>query len=303
MYDLIIIGSGPAGLNAALYAGRSGLKTLVIEKEFAGGQVGLTYEVENYIGIDSINGAELAMKMDAHAKKFGGEFVNEIVESVELNDKIKKVVTNKNTYESPVVILSMGGKPKKINVPGEEEFFGGGISYCATCDGAFYRGKDVAVVGGGNTAVEDAIFLAKFCNKVYIIHRRDTFRAEKKLVETMLKNDNIECVYDALTEKIIGDTKVNSIVVKNKNTNEERELKVAGVFIAIGTKPMTDLVKDKLDLNNEGHIITNEKMETKINGVYAIGDVRNTPLRQVITACSDGAIAAYYAALYLSENF
>ncbi len=303
MYDLIIIGSGPAGLNAALYAGRSGLKTLVIEKEFAGGQVGLTYEVENYIGIDSINGAELAMKMDAHAKKFGGEFVNEIVESVELNDKIKKVVTNKNTYESPVVILSMGGKPKKINVPGEEEFFGGGISYCATCDGAFYRGKDVAVVGGGNTAVEDAIFLAKFCNKVYIIHRRDTFRAEKKLVETMLKNDNIECVYDALTEKIIGDTKVNGIVVKNKNTNEERELKVAGVFIAIGTKPMTDLVKDKLDLNNEGHIITNEKMETKINGVYAIGDVRNTPLRQVITACSDGAIAAYYAALYLSENF
>ncbi len=303
MYDLIIIGSGPAGLNAALYAGRSGMKTLVIEKEFTGGQVGLTYEVENYIGYEEINGADLAMKMDAHAKKFGAEFINETVESIDLYNKIKKVYTNKNTYEAGAVILSMGAKPKKIDVPGEEEFYGSGISYCATCDGAFYRGKEVAVVGGGNTAVEDAIFLSKFCSKVYIIHRRDTFRAEKKLVETMKKNDNIECVYDSLTQKIVGDSKVSGIVVKDKNTNEEKELKVDGVFVAVGTRPISELVINKLDLNEEGCIITNEKMETKVKGVYAIGDVRNTPLRQVITACSDGAIASYYAALYLSENF
>ncbi len=297
MYDIIIIGGGPAGLTSSIYAGRSGYNVLVIEKDFCGGQVGKSAEIENYPGFKLTDGATLAMAMDAHAKECGANFVNEEVTNIDLQNKV--VTTNKNTYEAKSIILSMGARPRKANVTGENEFYGRGVSYCATCDGAFYRGKDVAVIGGGNTAVEEAIFLSKFCNKVYLVHRRDEFRAEKKLVDTMKSNDKIQCILNSVVEEIKGDDTVTNIVTKNKE-GSLTTTKVSGVFVAIGTSPNTELLKDKIELNENLNIITNEHMETSVNGVFAIGDIRNTPLRQIATAVGDGAIGAFSASKYLS---
>ncbi len=292
MYDLIIIGQGPAGLSAALYAGRAGLKTLVLEKEFSGGQMGLTYEIDNYVGVDKISGIDLAMNMLSHAKKFGGEFKSENVVNIDLNSDIKVVETTKAKYEAKSVILALGAKPKKLDIVGEQKLASAGVSYCATCDGNFYKSKTTVVIGGGNTAVEDAIFLSRLCEKVYIIHRREEFRAEKKLVEELKELNNVEFVLNSVPLSINGEQKVESISIKDNKTSEERTINVDGVFVAVGTIPTTSLIENHIELDSNGYIKTNERMQTSVKNVYAVGDCRNTVLRQVVTSVADGAIAA-----------
>lgn len=292
MFDVIIIGQGPAGLSAALYATRAGLDTLVLEKEFAGGQMGLTYEIDNYIGLPEISGVDLAMKMLEHSKKFGGTFKSENVKSISLDKDVKVVETTRNKYEAKSVILALGAKPRKLSIDGEQRLSNAGVSYCATCDGNFYKGKTTAVVGGGNTAVEDAIFLSRLCEKVYIIHRRDTFRAEHNLVEQLKTLKNVELVLDSVPLSINGEQKVESITVENKKTNENKIINVDGVFVAVGITPQTDLVKDIVKLNEASYIITDEHMKTNIDNVFAVGDCRDTVLRQVATSVADGAIAS-----------
>ncbi len=292
MYDLIIIGQGPAGLSSALYAGRAGLKVLVLEKEFAGGQMGQTYEIDNYIGVDKISGFDLAMNMLNHAKKFGAEFKSENVVSFELESDVKIIETTRNKYETKSVILALGSKPRKLEIMGEQKLTGAGVSYCATCDGNFYKGKTTVVVGGGNTAIEDAIFLSRLCEKVYLVHRRSEFRSEKKLTQEVSKLNNVEFILDSIPLNINGEQKVESVTVKNVNSKEELELKADGVFIAVGTVPTTKLLENHIELNENNYIVTNDRMETNIKNVFAVGDCRDTVLRQVVTAVSDGAIAA-----------
>ena len=303
MYDIIIVGAGAGGLTAGLYAGRGGLKTLIIEKMFSGGQAATTYEVDNYPGFDeTIGGPDLMMKMEKHCKKFGAEIIYEDVVEIDVDHSIKKVKTNKNTYESKTIILAMGANPKELGLEKEREFRGTGVSYCATCDGAFYRDKNVAVIGGGDTAVEDALFLSKFCPKVYIIHRRDELRAVKVLQDAVFANDKIEIVWDSTVEKILGDHNVEGITVKNIKSGEIRDLSIEGLFIAIGVTPNSEMVKNKVEVNKNGYIITDDAMQTNKPGVYAVGDIREKYLRQIVTAAADGAIAAYAAERYIHEN-
>ncbi|WP_094550715.1 thioredoxin-disulfide reductase [Petroclostridium xylanilyticum] len=303
MYDIIIIGGGAAGLTAGLYAGRGGLKALIIEKMFVGGQAATTYEVDNYPGFsERISGPDLMMKMEAHAKKFGTEIVYEDVIEVDVEGIKKTVKTNKNTYQAKALILAMGANPKELGLEKERKFRGAGVSYCATCDGAFYRDKVVAVVGGGDTAVEDALFLSRFCPKVYLIHRRDSLRAVKVLQDAAMANDKIEFIWNTTIEKILGEESVEGITIKNVKTNEVKDLNVDGLFIAIGVVPNSDLVKGKVETNEAGYIITDENMQTNKFGVFAAGDIREKILRQIVTAAADGAIATYAAERYINEN-
>ncbi|MHC1746906.1 MAG: thioredoxin-disulfide reductase [Cellulosilyticaceae bacterium] len=301
MYDVIIIGAGPGGMAAAIYAGRARLNTLLIEKEFPGGQVIKTYEVANYPGIASVIGPDLAIRMQEHAKAYAIEPLLEEVVDIDLTQKIKKVITQNGNYETKSVIIATGSKWRKLGVEGEESFAGKGVSYCATCDGAFFRDQTVAVVGGGNTAVEDALFLSRLCKKVYVIHRRDTFTAERIMIDKLLKAENVAILYNATIEVINGDTTVKSIVVSQ--SGDLKTIDVNGVFVAIGMLPHTELVKGKIALNDSGYIITNADLQTNVEGVYAAGDVRDKKLRQIITACSDGALALYAAEKYILENF
>ncbi len=303
MVDLIIIGGGPAGLNAALYAARAGLSALLFEKMFAGGQMVTTTSLENYIGFpDGVSAVDLAMNMEEQAKKAGAQILYEEIQSVDVSGKIKKVITAKQAYEAKTVILCMGATPRMLGVDGEERLRGFGVSYCATCDGAFYKNKTVAVVGGGDTALEDALFLSRYCEKVYLIHRRDSFRGAKVLADKVQACANIELVFDSVVEKIEGENKVESLLVKHLKKNETQNLKVAGVFIAVGTKPNTELVEDQIQLS-DGYIDAGEDMQTNCPGVFAAGDIRKKPLRQVITAASDGAVAVYSATKYLDTEF
>ncbi len=303
MYDVIIAGGGPAGLNAALYAARSGLSCLLLEKMFAGGQMTTTSTLENYIGFpDGIDAITLGMQMEQQAKNAGATIRYEEIKSMVLSDSIKKITTAKETLEAKTVILCMGASPRPLGAPGEETFRAKGVSYCATCDGALYRGKTVAVIGGGDTALEDALVLAKYCEKVYLIHRRDTFRGVHTLVEKVRSCPNIEPVLNSVVDEICGTDRVDSIMVTNKETNAQTTLSVQGVFVAVGTTPNTDLVKSELPLSPQGYIVTDEAMQTSISGVFAAGDLRQKTLRQVITAAADGAIAAYSALRYLTEN-
>lgn len=305
MYDVIIIGSGPAGLSAALYASRGGMKTLVIEKLGCGGQAALTYEVDNYPGVtNSPSGLELAENMKAHAKKFGAEFTMENVKAIDnINSRIKTVVTRKNSYETKAVILAMGSSARTLGVDGEEQFKGLGVSYCAYCDGAFCSGKDAVVVGGGNTAFEDALYLSRFCENVAIIHRSDTFKAEKNLVDKARANEKIILITDTVVEKILGSSAVNSVLVKNVKSGKAMEIETSAVFIAIGTKPQSELVKGFAELDKNSFIKTDANMRTSIDGVFAAGDVRDTVLRQIITAAADGAVAATSAVHYVNNEF
>ena len=303
MYDVIIIGGGAAGLTAGLYAGRGGLKTLIIEKMYTGGQAATTYEVDNYPGFsETISGPDLVMKMEAHAKKFGTQIIYEDVIDIDVDGAKKTVKTNQNIYQAKALILAMGATWKELGLERENELRGAGISYCATCDGAFYRDKVTAVVGGGDTAVEDALFLSRFCSKVYLIHRRDRLRAVKVLQDAAFANDKIQFVWDTTVEKILGQDSVEGITVKNLKTNEARYIKIDGLFIAVGVVPNSDIVKGKVETNERGYIITDESMQTNKFGVYAAGDVREKTLRQIITAAADGAVAAYSAERYISEN-
>ena len=302
VYDLIIVGAGPAGMSAAVYGKRAGLDLLVIEKNpMGGGQVLNTYEVDNYLGLPGINGFDMGMAFQKHAKDQGAQFVTANVTELKLDGEIKEVVTNKGTYEAKTVILALGAHHAHLGVPGEEEFAGKGVSYCATCDGAFYRGKVAAVVGGGDVAVEDAIYLARFCEKVYLIHRRDSLRAAKSLQDKLFALENVEVIWNHVVEEIKGETNVQELSLMNTQDNSKNTLPVNGVFVAVGIKPDTELVKGQIDCNEAGYVIAGEDCKTSLEGVYVAGDARQKPLRQIITAVSDGANAATYASLYLMK--
>ncbi len=302
MYDIIIIGGGAAGLSAAIYAGRSGMKTLVMEGTSYGGQMNYTYEVDNYPAVDdNPSGAELSERLKKHAEKFDVEFTTETAKNIlGLNDRIKTVETRKNRYLTKTVIFATGASAKKLGVEGEDRFYGVGVSYCATCDGAFFKGQDVAVAGGGNTAFEDALYLARFAKSVTLIHRRDKFRAVPTLVERAKENKKINFVLDSEVTKIDGDTTVNNIEIINKKTRKKTNIPVSAIFIAVGIIPKSELAGKYVELDENGFIKTNEKMETNITALYAAGDVRNTPLRQIVTAAADGAVAATSAINYIN---
>lgn len=292
MYDLIIIGSGPAGLSAAVYGRRAGFSTLVIEKNpMSGGQVLNTYEVDNYLGLPGINGFDMGMKFREHAEKMQAEFVEADVLGVEDLGEYKLVKTADGNYESKAVIIASGASHSHLGVPGEEEFGGMGVSYCATCDGAFFRGKTVAVIGGGDVAVEDAIFLARACEKVYLIHRRDSLRAAQSLQNTMLALPNVEVCWDSVVESINGDGQVNSLTMLHKPDGERRELPVQGVFIAVGIKPNSESFISNIASDEKGYLIAGEDCATSMPGVFAAGDIRTKKLRQIVTAVADGANA------------
>lgn len=303
MFDIVIIGGGAAGMSAALYAGRGGMKTLVIEAVSVGGQMNQTYEIANYPGVvNNPDGTSLALLMKGQAAEYGAQFSSETVKDIiDIDGKIKKVVTRKNTYETKAIIFATGANPRKLGVAGEEKFHGMGVSYCATCDGAFFKGQETCVIGGGNTAFEDALYLARFCKKVYLIHRREGFRAEATMVNAVKNNEKIEFILNSTVEEINGDTTVDSVTVKNVDTGAISNLKVNGVFIAVGRDANTTLAGKYLRLDQDGFIVTDRYMQTNIKGVYAAGDVRDTPLRQVVTAAADGAVAATTAIHYISE--
>ena len=300
MYDIIIIGSGPAGLSAAIYAQRACLDTIVIEKNgISGGQVLNTWEVDNYPGFPGVTGFELSRQFREHANKLGARVVQDEVVQVELSGNVKKVVCEEETYEARCVILASGAHHRTLEVPGEEELRGAGVSYCATCDGAFFRGRTVAVVGGGDAALEDAIFLARMCEKVYIVHRRDKLRGAKRLQERLQALENIEFVWNSETVAIEGNAQVEALRLRQTKTGEEKRLDVDGVFIAVGIAPESDLYAGQLELDEQGYIRADESGQTSVPGVFAAGDVRTKALRQILTAASDGANCVASAERYL----
>ena len=300
-YDLVIIGSGPAGLTASIYAARARLNILVLEKSAPGGQILVTDWLENYPGFpEGLSGADLVTKMTDQAKRFGVEIETNQVLSMDVSGPVKKLVLSDRTVTSKAVIIATGASPSKLGVAGEEEFYGKGISTCATCDAPFFKNSVVAAIGGGDTAVQESIFLTRFVDKVYLIHRRDQLRATRILQERALENDKIEVVWDSVLTSVNGsDAGVESITIKNVKTGEKSDLAVEGCFVWVGITPNTSFINDAVEVDNGGFIVVNAKMETSIPGVYAAGDVRNTPLRQVATAVGDSAIAAFEAANYI----
>lgn len=294
MVDVIIIGAGPAGLTAAIYTGRAGRSTLVLESVMAGGQAGLTNKIENYPGFpDGILGVDVGMQMEKQAKKFGAEVRSAQVLSIADRGAHKVVMTPDGELECRAIIIATGAKPRLLGIPGEQELTGMGVSYCATCDGFFSRGKDVAVIGGGDTALEDALYLANLANKVYLVHRRDELRGIKHLQQKIQALANVEMVLSHIPVSVNGTESVESLTVQDVKTKRNRDIAVAGIFVAVGTIPNTALFSGTLDLDENGCIITDNEMHTSMSGVFAAGDARNTPLRQVVTACADGAVAAY----------
>lgn len=292
-YDLLIIGGGPAGLTAAIYAARGGASVLLIEKAGVGGQAALTADVENYPGILSSGGYELAALMAQQAEKFGAQFLYDEVTAFNLTGTVKTISTAySGDFSAPAIILCMGARPRKLQIPGENEFAGRGVSYCATCDGAFFKNKTVTVSGGGNTAVEDALYLSRFAAKVRLIHRRDTLRAERILAEH-IKNSSVEIVWNSVVTAATGNDKLSAVIVKNVLTGTEASLNTDGLFVAIGQVPYTDNLP--LKLSDGGYIPVNSDMSTKIPGVFAAGDITEKPLRQIVTAAADGAVAAQAA--------
>lgn len=302
-YDIVVVGAGPAGLSAAIYGVRAGKNVLVLEALTHGGQIVNTPEIENYPGIKKTSGFEFAQGLYEQATELGAVVKYEVVESIEEKDNIKIVKTAKENYEAKAIIIASGAKNRSLGLEGEDRLLGLGISYCATCDGAFYRGRDVAVAGGGNTAVEDATFLANYCNKVYLVHRRDSFRAEKTLIKVLQSKENVEFVLDSNIKELKGDDGLDAIVVENKNTKELRTIEVAGLFVAIGQKPQNQAFSNLVDLDEAGYIVAGEDTKTKTAGIFVAGDTRTKSIRQLTTAASDGAIAALAAATYIDQNF
>jgi len=310
VYDVVIIGAGPAGLSAGLYAARAKMSTLVLEKSKAGGQIVTTDEVANYPGsIPDATGPSLTARMVEQCDEFGVERKKEAVTNVEVEGDIKVITTEAGTYEAKSIIVATGATPRKMGVPGEKEFTGKGVSYCATCDADFFTDFEVFVIGGGDTAVEEAIFLTKFARKVTIVHRRDEFRAAKSIVEKAMKNDKIQVIWNTVVEEIKGDGIVESIVFKNRETGEVTEHHAHeddgtfGTFVFVGYLPNTDVFKGKIELDPTGYVITDENMKTNVEGVFGAGDVRVKSLRQVVTATADGAIASVQAEKYIEHKF
>ena len=293
MTDIIIIGGGIAGLTAAVYALRSGKSVLLFEKKAYGGQISQSHAVENYPGFKNISGAELSMNLHTQAKDFGCEFKNEIVNKV-TDGETKKVITNKGEYEAKAVIFAMGAEPRKSGLENERSLIGRGLSYCAVCDGNFFRGRETMVVGGGSTAVQDALYLAEICKKVYLVHRRDAFRAEESLVNKLREKDNVELVLDSVLVSAEASPILKSVTVKNVKTEEEREIPVNGLFLAIGQVPATKDFADILPLDEYGYVIAGEDCKAS-EGIYIAGDCRKKPVRQLTTAAADGTVAATLA--------
>ncbi|PLR99129.1 thioredoxin-disulfide reductase [Bacillus sp. T33-2] len=302
IYDVIIIGAGPAGMTAAVYTSRANLSTLMLERGVPGGQMANTEEVENYPGFDHILGPELSTKMFDHAKKFGAEYaygdVKEIIDGAEY----KTVIAGSKQYKAHAIIITAGAEYKKIGVPGEKELGGRGVSYCAVCDGAFFKGKELVVVGGGDSAVEEGVYLTRFASKVTIVHRRDELRAQKILQDRAFANDKVDFIWNHTIKEINGiDGKVGSVTLVSTTTGEEQEFKADGVFIYIGMVPLTSPFENLGITNRSGYIETNEQMETRVPGIFAAGDIREKTLRQIVTATGDGSIAAQAAQHYVEE--
>lgn len=292
MYDMIIIGAGPGGVGAAIYAKRAGMNVLVIDQNsMTGGQVLTTYEVDNYLGFPGVNGFDLGMKFKEHADYLGISILAESVSTIDMEGDVKRVVTDKDTYESKTIILAMGASHKTLGVEGEKRLTGSGVSYCATCDGAFFKGTNVAVVGGGDVAAEDALYLSRFCEKVYLLHRRDTLRAAKSLQDKLEASEKVEILWNTEIEEIRGQWSVSDLLIKNNISGETTTLPVSGVFVAVGINPNNELVKNKILCDDAGYIKAGEDCLTSIPGVAVVGDLRSKELRQIITAVADGANA------------
>lgn len=302
IYDMIIIGGGPGGYTAALYAARAGLDVIVLEKLSAGGQMALTSQIDNYPGFeDGIDGFTLGEKMQAGAEKFGAKTEYAEVFSVDLKSIPKVVETSEGTFYGHTVVLATGASPRDLGVSGEKELVGRGVHYCSACDGMFYKGKTVVIVGGGNTAAADAFVLSRIAKKVILVHRRDTLRATKVYHDPLRRAENVDFRWNSTVSEFISDGKVTDVKIKDVNTGEESVINCDGVFISVGRKPATELVKDQLELDSGGYVIADESTKTNIPGVYAVGDVRIKKVRQIVTAVADGAVAAHEAEEYLAE--
>lgn len=301
IYDMLIVGGGPGGYTAALYAARAGLDTLVLEKLSPGGQIALTHQVDNYPGFEAgIDGFELGMKMQAQAERFGAKTAFAEVYNLELEGEIKTLETSEGVFRGRTVVIATGANPRELGIEKEAQLVGRGVAYCAACDGMFYRGKTVAVVGGGNSAAADALLLSRVAKKVILVHRRDTLRATKIYHQSLLEKENVEFYWNSQVEELIHGDKLQAIRLRNTKTGEQTEVACDGLFVSIGRKPATQLVKGKLPLDDSGYVIAGETTETGIPGVYAVGDVRTKPLRQVVTAVADGAMAVAMAEEYLA---
>lgn len=299
-YDVIVIGGGPAGYTAALYSARAGFSTLVIEKLYAGGQMSQTTQIDNYPGFpEGIDGFTLGMHMLSGAQRFGAETLNAEVLSVQLEGREKTVETSSGIYTARVVIVATGAGHKHLGVEQETELTGKGVAYCASCDGMFYRGKTVAVVGGGNSAAADAMVLSRIAKKVYLIHRRDSLRATKIYHEPLQQAENVEFLWNSTVEQLLSEGKLTGVKLKNMQTGEETVLNLDGLFISIGRTPATELFRGKLELDENGYVVADESTRTSIPGVFAVGDVRTKAVRQIVTATADGAAAAHFAEEYL----
>lgn len=303
VYDIIIVGGGPAGYTAALYATRAGLDTLVLEKMSAGGQMAMTNQLDNYPGYEEgIDGFTLAQKMQKQAERFGAKSEYGEVLKMNLSAEPKIIETADEKFYSKTVVIATGANHRELGIENEESLLGRGVAYCASCDGMFYKGKTVAVVGGGNSAAADALLLSRVAKKVILIHRRDTLRATKIYHQPLMKTENIDFRWNSAVDEFLYDNKLTGVRLKDVNTGEKTDIPCDGVFISIGRKPATELVKDQLELDSNGYIVADETTKTNIPGVYAVGDVRTKPLRQVVTAVADGAVAVQMAEEYLAQN-
>ncbi len=304
IYDVAIIGGGPAGLAAGLYASRSKLNSIIIEKGKWGGQASTTEELENYPGsIEHPTGPKLMERMKAQAEAFGTECVKDEVVGFDLSDKVKVIKLTKSEIKAKTIIIATGAQPMLLGAPGEDEFRGKGVSYCATCDADFFTELEVVAVGGGDAAVEEAIYLTRFADKVTIVHRRNEFRAAKSIVDKAIANEKIDIVWDSVVEEVYGDGIVEGVKLKNVKTGEITDFRTDGVFVFVGTRPISDVFKGIVQMNDKGYIITDDEMKTSVEGIFAAGDVRVKMLRQVITAAADGSIAAIAAEKYIENNF
>lgn len=303
IYDTVIIGGGPAGYAAALYTARAGLDTLVIEKMSVGGQMSLTDTIDNYPGFDEgVDGINLGMKMQAGAERFGAKTLYDTVTAAELEGKTKRLTAYSGEILARTVIIATGADPRKIGIEGEDALTGRGVHYCAHCDGRFYRGKTVAVLGGGNSAASDALYLSNLAERVYVIHRRDTLRATKIYHEPLMRAENVEFIWNSTVSGFDAEDRLHGVVLKDVGDGSERVLPVDGLFVSIGRRPITELFEGQTDLDKNGYILADESTKTSIEGVFAAGDVRTKELRQVVTAVSDGAVAAHFAEEYLALN-
>lgn len=302
IYDVIIIGAGPAGMTAAVYTSRANLSTLMLERGIPGGQMANTEDVENYPGYESILGPDLSNKMFEHAKKFGAEYAYGDVKEIIDGKEYKTIIAGKKEYKARAIIVASGAEYKKIGVPGEAELGGRGVSYCAVCDGAFFKGKELVVIGGGDSAVEEGVFLTRFASKVTIVHRRDTLRAQKILQDRAFQNEKVDFIWNHTIKEINDENgKVGSVTLVDVNSGEEKEVKTDGVFVYIGMLPLSKPFVELGITNENGYLETNERMETKVPGIFAAGDVREKMLRQIVTATGDGSIAAQSAQHYVEE--